>query len=225
MAAAGALTMWKRFGFTPDRESSARVSLRDQRYVVVDTEFTSLQKDTNRLLSVGAIAMQGTTIHLGDQFYRVVNPRVPIPAETVVVHRLLPADVQHAEPPEAALLAFKKFAEGAVLVGHFVSLDLHILQKELGGEGKELTNPAIDLATIQRWILLHERYSEDLDRRLENMDLGSLAKEYRVPVRDLHHALGDAYVTAQLWQKMIVRVERLGVQTIRDLLRIGKARK
>jgi len=219
------MIMWNRLRFLSAPDSSARVSLRDQRYVVVDTEFTSLQKDTNRLLSIGAVAMQGTTIHLGDQFYEVVNPRVPIPAETVVVHRLLPADVQHAEPAETALLAFKKFAEGAVLVGHFVSLDLHILRKELGGNGNELTNSAIDLAIIHRWILLHEHYTEDLDRRLEQMDMCSLANEYRVPVRDLHHALGDAYVTAQLWQKMIVRLERLGVQTIRDLLRIGKARK
>jgi DNA polymerase-3 subunit epsilon len=217
--------MWNPFGFTSQRKSSTQKSLREQRYVVVDTEFTSLEKDTNRLLSVGAIVMQGTSIHLGDQFYQVVNPRVPIPAETVVVHRLLPADVQHAETPEAALLAFKKFAEGAVLIGHFVSLDLHVLQKELGGRGDELSNPAIDLAKVHRWILLHERFTEDLDRRLEQMDMCSLANEYRVPVRDLHHALGDAYVTAQLWQKMIVRVEKLGVQTVRDLLRIGKARK
>ncbi|HEX8926430.1 MAG TPA: hypothetical protein VF786_11585, partial [Terriglobales bacterium] len=103
--------------------------------------------------------------------------------------------------------------------------DLHVLQKELGGKGNELTNPAIDLARVHRWILLHEPYTEDIDRRLEKMDMCSLANEYGVPVRDLHHALGDAYVTAQLWQKMMVRLEKLGMQTVRDLLRIGKARK
>ncbi|HEX8927172.1 MAG TPA: 3'-5' exonuclease, partial [Terriglobales bacterium] len=130
MAAVGAMTMWKRLAsrFISGGEST-HISLRDQRYVVVDTEFTSLEKDTNRLLSIGAVAMQGSTIQLGDQFYQVVNPRVPIPAETVVVHRLLPADVQHAEAPETALVAFKKFVQDSVLVGHFVSLDLHVLQK------------------------------------------------------------------------------------------------
>jgi DNA polymerase-3 subunit epsilon len=58
------------------------------RYVVLDTELTSLDHRTNRLLSVGALAMQGPSILPGDQFYRIVNPEVSIPAETVVIHKL-----------------------------------------------------------------------------------------------------------------------------------------
>ena len=44
------------------------------RYVVLDTELTSLDYRTNRLLSIGAISMQGPSIQLGNQFYRVINP-------------------------------------------------------------------------------------------------------------------------------------------------------
>jgi DNA polymerase III alpha subunit (gram-positive type) len=51
------------------------------RYVVLDTELTSLDSRSNRLLSIGAIAMDGPKIRLKEQFYRIVDPRVPIPPE------------------------------------------------------------------------------------------------------------------------------------------------
>ena len=196
--------------------------VRSQRYVVLDTELTSLDKRSNRILSIGAIAMEGTKILVADQFYRVLNPAVTIPKESVLIHRLRPADVQHAEPLPQVFSALKKFTKGAVLVGHFVSLDVHALQKELGAHGHELDNPVIDTARVHRWILRHDRYTEDLPHRYEHVDLLSLAKAYNLPVQELHHALADAFLTAQLWQKLICAAEPLGLHTLGDLLRIGK---
>src|SRR5690349_21693391 len=80
-----------------------RTPLRDVRFVVLDTELTSLDKRTNRLLSVGAITMRGPKILLGEQFYRVVNPGVNIPATSIVVHGLRPEDVAQGDSPDAVL--------------------------------------------------------------------------------------------------------------------------
>ena len=203
-------------GFSPD------IPVRSQRYVVLDTELTSLDKRSNRILSIGAIAMEGARILVSEQFYRVLNPGVAIPEESIKIHRLRPADVQHAEPAHQVCSALKKFTQGAVLVGHFVSLDVHALQKELGGHGHALDNPVVDTATVHRWILRHGRYTEDLPHRYEHVDLLSLAKLYNLPVQDLHHALSDAFLTAQLWQKLIHVAESLGIRTLGDLLRIGR---
>lgn len=200
---------------------SAKTPLRSQRYVVLDTELTSLDKRSNRVLSIGAVAMEGATILLAEQFYREINPGVAIPGETVLIHRLRPADVERAEDPKQALLDLKKFTEGAVLVGHFVALDVHALQKELGGHGHELENPAIDTAKVHRWILRHGRFREDLGHRYDQVDLLSLASHYDLPIQDLHHALSDAFLTAQLWQKLMHEAEGLGIRTLGELLRIG----
>jgi len=48
--------------------------IRSVRYVVLDTEFSSREQRSNRLLSVGAITMEGARIRMGEQFYRVLNP-------------------------------------------------------------------------------------------------------------------------------------------------------
>jgi DNA polymerase III subunit epsilon len=191
------------------------------RFVVFDTEFTSLDQRSNRLLSVGAMVMEGAKIRMGEQFYRVLNPGVEVPPQTVVVHKLRPHDVEQGESPLGALTDLHAFIAGSVLVGHFVQLDLDILQKELRDTEHVIENPAICTAHVHRWLLRRDRYSEDLFHRLENVSLATLAQHYQVEFREAHHALEDAFVTARLWQKLLSEVEKHGIRTLRDLLKIS----
>lgn len=193
------------------------------RYVVLDTEMTSLDRRSNRLLSIGAIAMDGAKIRIGEQFYRVVNPGVPVPAETVVIHRLRSEDVEGGEACVTALQDLCRFAQGAVLVGHFVELDLKLLRKEMDGTGQKLDNPAVDTARVHQWILRHGRYSEDLHVQLEKLDLPTLAKCYNLEVQDAHHALDDAFLTARVWQVMMHRAQAQGMRNLGELLRVAGA--
>jgi DNA polymerase III subunit epsilon len=205
-----------------DAPSLARDTALDLlRYVVLDTELTSLDHRTNRMLSVGAIAMQGPSIQLGTQFYRVVNPSVPIPAETVVIHKLRSEDVGGGEQPGKCLEDLCQFIEGAVLVGHCVDIELKILAKEMSQTGHQFNNPAIDTARVHHWILRHGPYSEDLSNQLERLDLATLAKFYSLDVQDAHHALSDAFLTARIWQKMLYALQVNGVTNLRKLLRIA----
>jgi len=197
--------------------------LHSLRYVVLDTELTSLDHRTNRLLSLGAIAMQGPSIRLGEQFYRVVNPQVSIPAESIVVHRLREQDVAGSEALETTLADFFQFIQRSVLVGHFVQIDLKILRKEMLRTGHKLDHPAVDTARVHHWILRHGPYSEDLHARLEKLDLTTLGNFYRVDVHDAHHALSDAFLTARVWQKMLYALEQKGIRTLRKLSKIGGA--
>jgi len=202
-------------------DSSPDVAIDAVRYVVLDTELTSLDKRTNRLLSVGAIAMQGAKIQLGEQFYRVVNPGVPVPAESVVIHKLRREDVEQGEPVGACLDSVRTFIGDAVLVGHFVNVDLKILRKELGTEKHKLGNPAIDTARVHHWILRQGPYSEDLALQLEKLDLPTVARFNGVEVQDQHHALADAFLTAQVWQKMLHTLREKRLHTLKELLKIG----
>ena len=204
-------------GLSPD------APLQSLRYVVLDTELTSLDHRTNRLLSVGAVAMQGPSIRLGEQFYRVVNPEVSIPAESIVVHKLREQDVAGSEALETTLADFFQFIQGSVLVGHFVEIDLKILRKEMLRSGHKLDHPAVDTARVHHWILRHGSYSEDLHVQLEKLDLPTLASSYRVDVHDAHHALSDAFLTARVWQKMLYALEEKGIGNLRKLLKMGGA--
>lgn len=193
------------------------------RYVVLDTELTSLDHRTNRLLSIGAIAMQGPSIQLGSQFYRIVNPRVSIPAESIVIHKLRAEDVVAGEQPGKCLEDLCQFIAGAVLVGHFVDIELKILRKEMAQTGHRFNNPVVDTAQVHQWILRQGPYFEDLCIQLERLDLASLATYYSLGVQDSHHALCDAFLTARIWQKMLYRLQAKGITNLGKLLSIGGA--
>ena len=218
----GWLKLWRRQPATgvypPD------TPINSVRYVVLDTEFTSLDRRSNRLLSIGAITMKGASILMGEQFYRVLNPGGEVPAGTVVVHKLRPSDIEQGEPPLQVLAELRDYIAGAVLVGHFIKIDLEILRKELRPTEHSLDNPVVDTAQVHRWLLRKGRYSEDLFQRLETVDLASLAKIYNIEFREAHHALDDAFVTARLWQKLIYQLEARGDRTLADLLKIGTPR-
>ncbi len=205
-----------KFGSTIQLESP----LDSLRFVVIDTELTSLEKRTNRLLSIGAVGMRGSSILLGEQFYKVVNPNTEIPADTVVIHQIRAQDAQAAAQTSTTLEEFCHFVAGAVLVAHCATIDLQALCKEMSGTAHSLFNPAIDTARIHQWLLRHEPHSEDLPLRLEKIDLPSLVRHYDLEVHNAHHALSDAFITARLWQKMLVRLQKHGVN-LKKLLKIG----
>lgn len=191
------------------------------RYVLVDTELTSLDRRTNRLLSIGAIVMDGSKIRLNEQFYRVVNPSVEIPVQAVLIHGLRPIDIEQGTSPEEALRAFEQFTQGAVLVGHFVGIDRDVLRKEFRAIGLKLRNPAVDTARVFHWLELHQARLRGLEESGAERDLYSLAGRYSLDVIQAHHALYDGFLTAQLWQRLLEELKASGVHTLGELLRIG----
>jgi len=197
--------------------------LRDVRYAAVDTELTSLDKRSNRLLSIGAIAMDGPKIRMAEQFYRVVNPGVHVPAESVLIHKLRPNDVEQGVAPEDALAELREFIEGRVLVGHFVHIDMNALRKELRDQQHEFSNPVADTAKAHRWILQNGPYREDFEHQMANVSLAALAKIYEIEFHEAHHALEDAFVTARLWQKLLAKLETMKVRTLGELLKVARA--
>lgn len=193
------------------------------RYAVIDTELTSLDSRKNRLLSIGAIAMEGMKIRVGDPFYRVVNPGVEVPLESVMVHKLRPDDVERGVAPEVAMTDLRGFIAARVLVGHFFHIDLKALRKELGDQQYELVNPAICTARVHRWIVQNGPVRDDFVQEQERIDLETLAKAYDLEFRDAHHALEDAFLTARLWQKQMAKLQAMGVKDLGALLKIAQA--
>ena len=196
-------------------------ALESVRFVVLDTELTSLDTRSNRLLSVGAIAMRGPRILLGEQFYKLVNPGIDIPKPGVLIHGLTPGEVEAGDDPAAVLEELAGFVGSAVLVGHFVAIDLKVLAKELAAAGRRLTGPAIDTARVQSWLLRQRPKTDENLHAMDNLDLISVARSYGLEVAAVHHALGDAFLTARLWQRMIYALQSAGIRTLGEALRIG----
>jgi len=193
------------------------------RYAVIDTELTGLDFKKDSIVSIGAVAMTGGRIYLGGTFYEMVSPRTAFRSESVVVHNIMPSEVVGKPSADIVIQDLLTFCAGTVVVGHFLSLDLHFLNKELKAvSGRPFPNVVADTWRIHSWIqnqtdAASRDFGESGDR-----DLLTLAKKYNVPVAQAHDALGDAFITAQLFQRFLAILPGLGVRTIKELLKIGK---
>jgi len=111
-----------------------------------------------------------------------------------------------------------------VIVGHFLSLDLAFLNKEMKRlQGRKFRQPVADTLKAHEWMQDQSRGARgQYDACEENKDLFSLAKKYQIQVSAAHNALMDAFITAQLFQRFLSFLPALGVRTVKDLLRIAK---
>ncbi len=220
------LSLLRKYGSGLLASSGMDLSLRldEAPYVVLDTELTGLDFRKDSIVSVGALRMVGTRIEVSRPFYEVVRPSTELTSKSIVIHEITHSETEQKPGIETIMEGFLSFCEGAMIVGHFISLDLRFLAKEMKRIGYgPLKNPAVDTAVIHDWMRENRGdLSNSHFAGQETKDLFSLAKKFQVPVQGAHNALMDAYVTAQLFQRFITMLAKLGVRTLRDLLRIGK---
>src|SRR5574337_1308459 len=100
-------------------------------YVAIDTELTGLDEKKDSIVSLGGIKMTGGRIELGSTLDRLVSPRTELRADTVVIHEITPSDVQAEPGIDAAMDEFLSFIGSRILVGHFISIDLEFLNREM----------------------------------------------------------------------------------------------
>lgn len=202
----------------PDIDSRA---INEVRYVVLDTELTGLDEKRDSIVSIGTVSMIGGRIELGSGFYRLVNPRTELTPASIVIHQITPSEVE-TEPGIAQVLGeFLDVCGSDILVGHFISIDLAFLNREMKRvRGQELLNVALDTFSLYEWLRKRNRVRECSETG-QGYQLYDIAKCFDVPVNGAHNAIMDAFTTAQLFQQFLSILPHEGADTIDDLLRIG----
>lgn len=193
------------------------------RYLVVDTELTGLDAHRDSIVSIGCLRMVAGRIVVAGSLYREVRPHSALTPASIVLHGITPEQVCGCPGIAAALAEFSALCAGSILVGHFIGIDLGFLRTALARAGlPPLASPALDTWPLYSW--LSSRNPDDGRPglpRLQDPRLPALAAALGVPCRLQHHALGDAFVTAQVFQRLLRRLDRWGVTTTGELLRIG----
>ncbi|HBH61500.1 MAG TPA: hypothetical protein DDX85_07135 [Nitrospiraceae bacterium] len=200
--------------------------IHEAKYVVFDTELTGLHAKKDSIVSIGAVKMDGNRVSLGDFFYRIIEPKTALTGKSVVIHGITPTEASESPEIDILLPEFMDFCSDSIMVGHFVSIDLGFLNKEIKRiYGTSLQNPAVDTLLIYRWIRkIEEKTCAYHAGTAEQADLFTLADKYEIPFEGAHNALNDAFVTAQLFQRFLSVLPGFGVHTVGELLKIGGPR-
>lgn len=201
-------------------------SIKEVRYVVIDTELTGLDEKRDSIVSMAAIRMVGGRIDFEDVFYRLVNPDAKLTAESVIIHGITPSDVHEKPDIETVLREFLRFCGGDVIVGHCVSIDLAFINKEMKRIfGSQLNNPVLDTSAVYEWIRKRDSSQRALPHAFSDSGLFDIATHFGIPVSGAHNAAMDAFITAQIFQRFISMLISGGITSIGDLLSIGNPSK
>jgi DNA polymerase-3 subunit epsilon len=158
---------------------------------------------------------------LGECFTELVNPGRAISVEAIKVHGIKPDQVAGARPPAEVFQDFLAWLGHDILVAHYAEFDLHFIHRTMRRlYGFPLQNLVIDTVRMCQGVILpSDPYG--IGRHRRRCALEALAERFGLDVAERHTALGDAFLTALVFQRMLFRLEQVGPGTLRDLVRVG----
>lgn len=167
----------------------------ETRYVVVNTEASGLDLDKDRLLAVGAVAIDGAVLSPHASYYARLDP-----------------------DPAAALVNLLTFAGKGPVVVYNAAFNRTLLERALN----EHLGVSPDWLWLDLYWLLPGLYEEYLDRPSR---LADWMKAFDIETFQRHHGLGDGWAIAQLMLAAQSRAPLLGVNNSRSLADLERTRR
>jgi DNA polymerase-3 subunit epsilon len=184
------------------------------RFVVLDCETTGLNPEHDRIVSIGAVAVRGAQIVLGDGFEALL--RVSHNTAATLVHGITRNEARAGMEERAALLDLLDYLRDGVVVGHHIRYDLAMLDAACRRQfDLELVNRRLD--TLHLALHLEREGAFDGQAPLSGHSLDALCQRFQVVPYDRHTAPGDAFLTAQVFLRLLRRAQRCGRATLARL--------
>ena len=181
--------------------------LNELSFTVFDTETTGLNpSEGDEIIQIGAARIVNGKLLRQESFEQLVNPGRLIPAATVPIHGITQDMVKGKPLITEVLPAFYSFAQDTVLVAHNAAFDMKFLQLQERHTGLVFNHPVLD--TLLLSAVVHPAQ--------ESHRLEAIAERFNITVLGRHTALGDAFVTAEVWLRLLPLLQAMGINTLRQ---------
>jgi DNA polymerase III subunit epsilon len=178
-------------------------------YSVFDTETTGLQPSQgDEIIQMGAVRIVNGRLLHQEVFDQLVDPRIPLKPEGIPIHGITEDMVRGQPTIDAVLPAFQEFCSDTVLVAHNAAFDMRFLQLKEASTGIRFQQPVLD--TLLLSAVVHPNQ--------ESHRLESIAERLGINVIGRHTALGDAFVTGEIFLKLVGLLNDMGIHTLREAL-------
>jgi DNA polymerase III subunit epsilon len=206
------LAAWRSLPGPPDAPAS------EARWVVIDVESSGLNPRRDALIAVGAVAVVARRIALEQSYYRVLRQQTPSDTDNILVHRIGGTEQLEGEDPRDALIGLLEFAGKAPCVGYNAAFDAVLLDRAARTWlGESLRLDWLDLA----W--LGPAVAPQIAGPRQPLDVWLRA--LGMPSAGRHHALADAFATAQLLLVLERRAAAQGIRTVPALRKAASAQR
>lgn len=190
-------------------------ALDDLGYVVLDTETTGFDYEKDRILCIGALRLQGHSIHARDCLEIYIRQEHYNHTSTEI-HGILSREERPYLEEKEALQTLLEYLGGDVIVAHHANFDMTMLNNALQRHGMgKITNFVLDTSGLYRKTVI----SSTVVPRKDRYTLDELADKYDISKKDRHTALGDAYITAIAFIRIRHALRKKGITTLRQVMR------
>jgi len=190
---------WKK----EDHLFEENISIEETRFVVLDTETTGFDYDNDRILCIGALVLQNNMISIQDSF-EVYIQQDHYDKSTAQIHGILKDFVVKRPNELEALQQFLTFLGDSIIIAHHTIFDVTMINKALErNDLPALTNKTLDTAHLYKKTLIKSHLFE----RKDHYTLDDLADKFDISKKDRHTALGDAYITAIAFLKIVKKLK------------------
>ena len=191
------------------------VASEDVRFVVLDCETTGLDPKRDRIVSIGAVALTGGEIDLGDTYEALL--RVLHNTAATVVHGITRDETREGISEDEALAGLLDYLRDGVIVGHHIGHDLAMVDAALARhQAPGLLHRHLDTGELT--LLLEQDGAFAGQPPLTDLSLDGLCRHFDIAPYDRHTAPGDAFLTAQILLRLLRLAARNGRGTLSALL-------
>ena len=185
------------------------------RFVVLDSETTGLDPRKDRIITIGAVAVQGGEIVLEDSYEALL--KMDYNTSSVTVHGITQEESQMGLDEPVALQQFLDYLKDGVIVGHHIGHDVATFnagyERHWG-----FTLPNLSLDTMALALVLEADGAFAGYENFHNFSLDALCDRFGVIPHDRHTAPGDAFITAQVFQRLLRLAAKVGRKKMGQLL-------
>lgn len=191
------------------------ITIEETRFVVLDTETTGFDYDNDRILCIGALILQNGIINVQDSF-EVYLEQDHYDKSTAQIHGIL-KDLLVKRPTELeALQQFLDFLGDSIIIAHHTIFDVTMINRALERNGlPQLQNKTLDTAYLYKKTLIQSHLFE----RKDHYTLDDLADKFDISKKDRHTALGDAYITAIAFLKIVKKLKEKKATNLNQLFK------
>jgi len=187
------------------------------RQIVLDTETTGLEPaQGHRIIEIGCVEMDNRRL-TGNHYHQYIQPDRDIDDGAIEVHGISNEFLADKPRFEDIVDDFLRFVKGAELIIHNAPFDVGFINHEL--QRYEKDHPSIDtICTIVDTLAL----AREMHPGQKN-NLDALCKRYDVDNshRELHGALLDAEILADVYLRMTGGQEALFVESQQQAVEVG----
>jgi len=188
--------------------------LEQVRFVVLDCETTGLDARRHRIISIGGVSVSQCEIDLGDTFEALLQVRFNTYA--TLVHGITRDQTRAGMDESEAIARLLTYLRDGVIVGHHIGHDLAMIDAALGRHSDgQLLNRHIDTGELVQRLLLDGALEDRAPPK--DLSLDSMCAVFGVLPYGRHTAPGDAFLTAQIFLRLLRIAKRSGRGTLDQL--------